>query len=132
MIPNAFHVLGHAFFLGLDGEPVDVIALSAARTLAAIVPAIRVDGSGFQAAGEQIAHDFIGEQLHAAVGVMDDEPFPRSQQFIRNHQGTNGVFTGASAGVAYHVGVALRQTGVFGRVQARIHASQNGETTRRL
>ena len=44
-----------------------------------------------------------------------------------DHQRADGVVAGAAAGVADDVGVALGEAGVFGRVEARVHAGEDGE-----
>ena len=48
-----------------------------------------------------------------AVGVMDDEPFPRAEQFVGNHERADGIVAGRSSGVADDIGVALDETGEF-------------------
>ena len=42
--------------------------------------AIRTELSGLEALSEQSAHDLVGEKLHPAVGVVDDEPLPRPEE----------------------------------------------------
>lgn len=84
MIPYALDVLQHAFLLILDGQPIDIFAIGAARTFAAVMPAGGIDGSGLQASGQQTAHDLVGEGFHAAVGMVDDEPLAGS---TRNPKG---------------------------------------------
>ena len=79
MAPDPAYVFGDAFFLGFDGQPVDVFAFGTTWAFAAVVPTAFVDGGCFQAFGQQIRHDFIAEQFHAAVGVMDDKPFSGAQ-----------------------------------------------------
>ena len=45
-------IFGDAFFLGFDGQPVDIFTFSTAWTIAAIVPAVFVDGCRLKAAGQ--------------------------------------------------------------------------------
>ena len=77
------NVLEHAQFLVGDGEPADVFALGRAGPAADIVPAAGVDAGGLEAAAQELAHDLVGEGLHAAVGVVDDEPLAGAQAACR-------------------------------------------------
>ena len=54
----------------------------------------------------------------------------RAEQLVRDHQRADGVVAGPAAGVADDVRVALAQPGVLGRVEAGIHAGQDGEAAR--
>ena len=76
-------------------------------------------------------HHLVAEQLHAAIGVMDDEPFLCAEQLVRNDERANRIVGGAPAGVADHMRVAFRQAGVFRRIEARVHAGEDGEAPRR-
>jgi hypothetical protein len=51
-----------------------------ARTLADVAPAGFAELCGIEAFRQQIAHHLVGERLHAAIGVMDDEPFAGAEQ----------------------------------------------------
>ena len=89
------------------------------------------DGNWRDPTNQQGAHDLVGEGLHPAVGVVDDEPLARAEQLVRDHQRADGVVAGTAAGIADHVGVALREPGEFGRVKAGIHAGEDGKAARR-
>jgi hypothetical protein len=131
VLVNAFRVILHAGFQVTEGQPLDLRPLCRAWPHAHVAPALLVDDSSVEAAGEQVAHDLVGEQLHAAVGVVNDEKLLRAQQLVRDHQRTDGVVAGPPTGVANHVGVALGQPGEMGRVEAGVHACQNGKLAAR-
>src|SRR5712664_1824659 len=101
-----------------------------ARALADILETLSRERRGFEARGKQIAHDVIGEEFHAAIGMMDDEEFASAQQFVTYNEGPNGVVAGSPSSVADDVGVAFGQAGVFGGIKARVHAGENGEAAR--
>ena len=63
-----------------DGKPFDVFSGARARTFADILESFVGKRRSFQTVGEKPAHNLIREKFHAAVGVMDDEPFPRAEQ----------------------------------------------------
>ena len=86
---------------------------------------------GVEAALEQVSHFFVGEELHPAVRVVDDEPLVRPEQLVRDHERANCVVARATAGVADHVGVTLAQPGVLRRIEAGIHAREDCEATGR-
>jgi hypothetical protein len=65
------------------------------------------------------------------LDVMDYKPFAGTEQLVRNHQGSDGVVRGASAGVANHMGVAFGKACIFRGVQAGIHAGEDRKSTRR-
>lgn len=58
---------------------------------------------------------------------MNHEPFARPEQLVGNHQGTDGIIAGAPTGVADDMGIAFREPGVLRRIEARIHAGEDGE-----
>src|SRR5260370_3507386 len=130
MIADAGDVIDHGLLLVADGEPLDVFTGAGARALADILEALRGESRGFEARGKQIAHDVIGEEFHAAIGMMDDEEFASAQQFVTYNEGPNGVVAGSPSSVADDVGVAFGQAGVFGGIKARVHAGENGEAAR--
>ena len=131
MVADALHVLEHALLLVGDGEPTDVLAFGRTAPAARIVPAAGVDAGGLEAAAQQLAHDVVGEGFHAAVGVVDDEPLAGTQQLVGNDQRADGVIAGAAAGIADDVGVALREPGILGRIEAGVHAGEDGEVSAR-
>jgi len=50
---------------------------------------------------------------------------------MRDHQGANGIITGAATGIANHVGVTFLQSGIGGRVEPGIHADEDGNAAGR-
>jgi len=72
----------------------------------------------------------VGERLHAAIGVMDDEPFAGAEQFGGDHERADRVIGRPAAGVADHMGVTFGKAGVFGGVEPGVHAGEDGETPR--
>src|SRR5881296_1849527 len=51
---------------------------------------------------------------HAAVGVVNDEELFRAEQLVGDNQRAERVVAGASSGIANHVGISLRESGVLG------------------
>src|SRR5438128_5469796 len=80
-----------------------------------------------QALSEQSAHHVVGKELHAAVGVMDHEPFTGAEQLVGDNERADRVVAGAAACVADHVRVALAQPCVLGRIEACVHAGEDRE-----
>ena len=81
----------------------------------------------FQARSQQAAHHVIGEQLHAAVGVMDDEELLGAKQLVTDNQGTNGIIAGAAAGIAIDVRITFGEAGLRGGIEPGVHARENGK-----
>ena len=113
-----------------DRQPVDVLALARARPLADVVEAVGAERRGLEARLEQPAHDVVREELHAAVRVVDDEPLPRAEQLVGDHERADRVIARASAGVADDVRVALAEPRVLRGIEAGVHAGQDRETAR--
>ena len=128
---DAHDVLEHALGLIFDRVPVDEMAPDRPAAMLRIGPRLVVEIRGRETIVEQGAHDLVGKRFHAAIGVVDDEPFVSAKQLVRDHQRSDGVIGGAASGVADHVSVAFREPGIFGRIEPCIHASQNGEMSRR-
>ena len=131
MRPDPGHVLHDTLALSLDRQPVDVVAFVRSGPATDIVEAVRTQCGRLQAAGEQAAHHVVGEELHAAVGVMDDEPLAGAEELVGDHQRADRVVARPAAGVADDVRVALAQPGVLRRVEPRVHAGEDGELARR-
>ncbi len=102
-----------------------------AGAFADIFEAFGREGCGFEAVGKEAADDFVGEELHAAVGVVDDEEFFGAEELVADDQRADGVVAGAAAGVANDVSVAFGEAGVFGGVKAGVHAGEDGEAAGR-
>ncbi len=79
----------------------------------------------------QAAHLRAVEELHPAVGVVDDEPLLGAEQLVGDHERPDRVVAGAAAGVADHVRIALAQARVLGRVEPGVHAGEDREAARR-
>ncbi len=125
VIADAGDVVEDGLLLIFDGEPFDVLAGAGAGALADIAEAARGEFGGFEAGVEEIAHDVVGEEFHAAIGVMDDEKLLGAEKFVADDEGADGVVTGAAAGVADDVGVAFGEAREFGGVERR-EASERG------
>ena len=92
--------------------------------------AVRSERGRLEALGEQVGHEVVAEELHAAVGVVDDEPFGGAEELVGDNEGADRVVAGAAAGVADHVGVAFAQACVLGGVEPGVHAGEDRETPR--
>jgi hypothetical protein len=95
------------------------------------VEAFRAQRRRLEAVCEQPANHVVGEELHAAIGVVDDEELLGPKQLVADDQRPDGIIGGAAAGVANHVRIALREARVLRRIEPRVHAGEDGETTRR-
>src|SRR5262245_21950047 len=87
--------------------PFDELAIDRARALADVAPAGFAKLCSVEAFRQQIAHHLVGERLHAAIGVMDDEPFAGAEQLGGDHERADRVIGRPAAGVADHMGVAF-------------------------
>src|SRR5215475_505269 len=56
--------------------------------------------------------------------MVDDKPFPRAQEFVRNDQRPDGVIAGTTASIANHMGVPFGETGVFGWIKPGVHTGE--------
>ena len=62
---------------------------------------------------------------------MDDEPFLRAKQFVRDNERTNGVLARSAAGVAHDMRVTLRKSGELRRIEPSVHAGEDQKRARR-
>jgi len=131
VIADAGDVVEDGLLLIFDGEPFDIFAGARAGAFADVTEAAGSEFGGFEAGVEEIAHDVVGEEFHAAIGVMDDEEFLSAQQFVTDDEGADGVVTSAAAGIPDHVGVAFGEAREFGGVEAGVHTSEDGEAAGR-
>jgi len=106
---NAPHIGNNASMNISDRQPVDELASVRAWPCTAVMPAPRVDRRLLQAPRQQTADNFIGERLHATVGVMDYEPLACAEKLVADHKRANSVVAGAATGIANHVRVAFRK-----------------------
>ena len=53
-----------------------------------------------EAAGEQASHPPVGEELHTAVRVVNDEPLAGTEQLVGDDERSDGVVAGSASGIA--------------------------------
>jgi hypothetical protein len=104
-----------------------MVGFGRAGPLTVIDPALGCQLGGLETAAQKAPHGRLGEGFHAAIGMVDHEPFPGAEQLVGNHQRPDRVVARAAAGIADHMGIALREAGIFRRIETRIHAGENGE-----
>src|SRR5882724_1326489 len=61
---NAGHVGDDGLVLVFDGEPFDELCGSGTGAFAYVLEALGGEGGGFEAVGEEAAHDVVGEEEH--------------------------------------------------------------------
>ena len=69
--------------------------------------------------------------LHAAIGVVDDEPLLGAKQLVRDDKRADRVVRRAAARVADDMRVALSEAGVFRRIKPCVHPGEYAEAPRR-
>ncbi|EAU65160.1 hypothetical protein STIAU_4203 [Stigmatella aurantiaca DW4/3-1] len=126
---DALHVHHHALREILDREPVHELALGRAGTSADVLPLALVEHRRLEAALEQLAEGLLREELHAAVGMVDDEELLGAQQLVGDDEGADGIVTRTASGVADDVRIALLEPRELGGIDARVHAGQDGEAS---
>jgi hypothetical protein len=131
MLANATHVLGDAVRLVLDRMPFDEVTGGVTPVVVRVRPCLAVKARGRKIVLEQISDHLVGEKLHAAIRVMNDKPFLRAEELVGNDKRPDGVVGCTAARVADDMRVALREAGVFGRVEPGVHAGQDCESTSR-
>jgi len=127
VIADAGDVVEDSLFLVADGEPLDVFTGAGAGAFADVLKTLGSESGGFQAGGQQTAHDIVGEKFHAAIGVVNDEEFAGAEQFVADDERADGVVAGSTAGVADDVGVAFGEACILGGIETSVHAGENGE-----
>src|SRR5580704_7639722 len=131
MRSNTFDVVNDSLALISNRQPLDVLAGTGSGTAADVTKSTWSQFGGLQTRSQQPAHDFIREKLHPAIGVMDNEEFPRPQQLVTDYKRADRVVAGAATGVADHMRVSLGKAGVFGGIEPGIHAGKNRKATGR-
>jgi hypothetical protein len=111
--------------------PFDEVAGRVTPVVVRVRPGLAVEARGRQIVLEQIGDHLVGEKLHAAIRVMNDKPFLRAEELVRNDQRPYGVVSRAAARVADDMRVAFREASVFGRVEPGVHAGQDCESASR-
>jgi hypothetical protein len=86
MLPNAADVLDQARLLVLDRVPLDEMAHRMTAFVMGIRPALAVKRRRPEIVVEEIGDDIVGKELHPAIRVVNDEPFARAKQLMRDHQ----------------------------------------------
>ena len=104
--------------LSCDRHKVDIVRLDG-------IPAVR--GSILLKAR---AYRLVGQTLHPAVRMLDHEPLVRAEHLVGDQQRANHIVRYASARVADHVCIALRDPCKFCWVETAVHARDDGKTPR--
>jgi hypothetical protein len=99
--------------------------------LADVLPSLVAEASRLQATEQKVADDFVGEELHAAVGVMNDEPLARPEQFGRDDERAKSIVAGPAFGIADDVRVSLAEPGQLGRIDASVRLRRGGGPPRK-
>jgi hypothetical protein len=110
-----------------DGEPIDVCGLSRARPGTDIGEAIGAQLCRLETVRKHPSHYVVGEELHPAVRVVDDEPLAGAEELVRNDQRTNRIITCSSARISNDVCVTFGQPGLSRWIQSRVHTGQDRE-----
>src|SRR5439155_11284345 len=129
MVPNAPHVGDDGSRIILHREPINELTLRRSGAFPDIAKAAGRELRGLEATGKEIPHHLVREEQHAAVGVVNDEELIRTEQLVGDDQGAERVVAGASSGIANDVSIALRESGVLGRIQTGVHARENRKMT---
>src|SRR6516164_7173111 len=58
---------------------------------------------------------------------MNDEPFARAEQLVRDDQGSDRVVGGAASGVSNDMRVAFRKSRIFRGIEPRVHEGEDCE-----
>src|SRR6266436_2240853 len=130
MVANAPHVGDNTGRIILHREPINELTFCRSGTLSDIAKAGGSELRGLEATGKEVPHHLVGEEQHAAVGVVNDEKLTRAEELIGDDQGAERVIAGAPSGVANDVGISLRQASVLGRIETGVHAREFRKVTR--
>ena len=131
MVAHFLHVIDHSLTIIGEGQPIDLRPLRGTGPLPDIAPAVFVDHRLLETLGEQVTHDLVVEEHHAAVGVVNDEKFLRSEQLVGDDQRPDRVLARPATRIADDMRVALGQTGELRGIHPRVHAGQHGEAAGR-
>src|SRR3954469_10090628 len=83
---NARDVVDYCLLRVFDSEPVDKLTFRRAGSFTDIAKSLGAELRGVEAFCQQIAHYFVGKELHSAVRVVNDEPLTRTEQLVRDHE----------------------------------------------
>ncbi|GCC45103.1 hypothetical protein chiPu_0029473 [Chiloscyllium punctatum] len=131
MASDPLHILEHTLGIVLKRMPVDELARDRTAFVFWIRPCLAIELRGAQIVRQEVADDLVGEQLHPAIAMMDDEPFIRSEQLVRDHERADRVIGRASSRITDHVSIALGKSSILCRVKPRVHAGQDRKASRR-
>ena len=131
MVTNAPHVGDDRSRIILHREPINELTLRRSGAFPDIAKAAGRELRRLEATGQEIPHHLVREEQHAAVGVVNDEELIRAEQLVGDDQGAERVVAGAPSGIANNVGISLRESGVFGRIQSGVHTRENRKLARR-
>src|SRR5262249_32539976 len=87
MVADAPHVGENGGRIILHREPINELTFRRSGTFPDIAKAAGRELCGLEAAGKEISHHLVGEEQHAAVGVVDDEELVRAEQLVGDDQG---------------------------------------------
>src|SRR6202044_3294876 len=107
VISDALDIVDDGPLLVGDGEEIGELRCAGAGAFAHILETFSRESCRFKGAGKQTTDDIVGEELHAAVGVMDNEEFLSAEKLVADDERTDGVVGGSAAGVANDVCVAF-------------------------
>ena len=119
MPPTSLNVVNDRLLLVRDQEELHKLRGTAARALADTLEAFRREGRGFERSGEETPNDIVGEELHAAIGVVNDEELSRSEELVADNERTDGVVRGATTSITYDMCITFGKASVLGGVEAR-------------
>src|SRR5207245_9932259 len=125
------HVGDDGSHIILHREPINELTLRRSWAFPDIAKAAGRELRRLEATGEEIPHHLVREEQHAAVGLVTDEELIRAEQLVGDDTRAERVVAGASSGIANHVGISLRESGVLGRIQTGVHTRENRKVTRR-
>src|SRR4051812_47591695 len=83
---NARDVVDYCLLRVFDSKPVDKLTFRRAGSFTDIAKSLGAELRGVEAFCQQIAHYFVGKELHSAVRVVNDEPLTRTEQLVRDHE----------------------------------------------
>ncbi len=131
MIADSRHVIHHGLPLIRYRQPFDELSCPGAGPLPDILEAFGGQLRRFQTTRQQIADHIVGEELHAAIRVVNHEELPRAQQFVADDQGSDGIIARTPSCIPNDMGIALRQSGILRWVQPGVHAGEDRKAARR-
>lgn len=130
MLTDTLHVLSNTLLLLLNRVPFDEVPMRTPVTILDVRPSRAIKRSRFKVVLQEAAHHLIGEQLHAAIRMVNNEPLIGAEQLVRDHKRPDRIVGGSRTSVADYVRVAFRETGILCGIQSSVHACQNRKFAR--